>query len=211
MNAQDLLTAVESDGKGPLSERAALELLLARAEAGMAQPFLDACFHAKFVVRSQEVLRRIGPGADGFDKLSAEFQAGVERTMTLLRTIVKEAPGPERDRFVAGMLAVDGAALERFLSLCVDLARIKNWEVDGRPLPFGPSSAAAPDRPAVVPGSSSMVLLRRAARLALVLFVLLLIFDGPDSVPGWVVSVMLLGLFIVIEISAARHQKEKGT
>lgn len=211
MTIPEFLTAVETDGKGPLSDREALTLLLQRASEGMAQPFLDACFQAKFLVRSQEVMRRIGRGAEGFDRMAAEFRSGVERTMTLLRTVVKEAPTGPRDSFVLTHLQTDGESFARFLALCSDLSRIKNWEVDGRPLPFvggGPippvHSTASRSR------TDTMKDVLRASRLALLVFILLLIFEGPASILGWIASFIIVGLFVVIEFSAARAQNEKG-
>jgi hypothetical protein len=211
MTIPDFLTALEADGKGPVSDREALTLLLQRASEGMAQPFLDACFHAKFLVRSQEVMRRIGRGAEGFDLMAAEFQAGVERTMTLVRTVVKEAPTASRGRFVQSYLQTDGESFARFLALCSDLARIKNWEVDGRTLPF---AGGGPEPPVVSNASSSrtdtMKDVLRASRLALLVFILLLIFEGPTSILGWIAAFIIVGLFVVIEFTAARAQNETG-
>ena len=210
MKISEFLTLLETDGKGPVDNREAVMLLLEQAERGLAQPFLDACFHAKFLVRSQDVMRRIGRGADGFDQIAVEFQSGVERTMTLLRTIVKEAPTERRDHFLHEHVRPEGEAFARFLSLCTDLARIKNWEVDGRPLPF----VAAPSTPSNImtpqPGMTFMKDLLRASRLALVLFIVLLIFDGPASILGWITAFIIVGLFVVVEYAAARHQQEHG-
>ncbi|MCU0454616.1 MAG: hypothetical protein MUE68_13260 [Bacteroidetes bacterium] len=212
MTVQEFLTMLESDGKGPLSDREALTLLVQRAAEGLSQPFLDACFHAKFLVRSQEVMRRIGRGAEGFDLMAAEFQAGVERTTTLLRTVVKEAPAESRDRFVREYLQTDRGSFSRFLSLCNDLTRIKNWEVDGRPLPFLPSmsSVTLSSPTASISRADTMKDLLRASRLALLLFVLLLIFEGPVSILGWITAFIIMGLFVVIEYTAARQQNEQG-
>ncbi len=210
MKNAEFLTLLETDGKGPVGNREAVMLLLEQAERGLAPPFLDACFQAKFLIRSQEVMRRIGRGADGFDKMAAEFQSGVERTMTLLRTVVKEAPTERRDRFLHEHVRPEGEAFARFLSLCADLARIKNWEVDGRPLPFVSASSTPSDTMTPQRGMASMKDLLRALRLALVLFIILLIFDGPASIFGWITAFIIVGLFVVVEYAAARHQQEHG-
>lgn len=212
MTIPEFLSALEADGKGALSDREAVTLLLQRASEGMAQPFLDACFHAKFLVRSQEVMHRIGRGAEGFDQMAAEFQSGVERTMTLLRTVVKEAEAGPRDRFVRDHLQTEGGSFARFLALCHDLTRVKNWEVDGRPLPFQPAASSPP--PTLSSSSKTrtdvMKDLLRASRLALLLFILLLIFEGPASILGWITAFIIGGLFIVIEFTAARALNETG-
>ena len=74
--------------------------LLDFARHGMQQAFDDAIFHAKFVVKTQEIMKRIGPGGDGFDKLSAEFKVSLEKTTTLLKTLVKEAPEETKRNFM---------------------------------------------------------------------------------------------------------------
>lgn len=50
----------------------------------------------------------------------------------------------------------------------------------------------------------------RASRLALLVFMLLLIFEGPASILGWIAAFVIVGLFVVIEFTAARSQNEKG-
>jgi hypothetical protein len=50
----------------------------------------------------------------------------------------------------------------------------------------------------------------RASRLALLVFILLLIFEGPTSILGWIAAFIIVGLFVVIEFTAARAQNETG-
>ncbi|MEK6651067.1 MAG: hypothetical protein AABY75_08820 [Bacteroidota bacterium] len=207
---EEFLVALEDEGKRPLNQREALGMLLDRAAEGMEQAFLDACFHAKFLVRAQEVMRRIGRDGEGFDKMSAEFQAGVGRTTTLLRTMVKDAPELLKDRITKEYLQLQPDVLQRFLGLCADLARVKNWEVDGRPMPFGSAhrtpaaSSASPTR------SDVMKNLLRASRLALLLFILLLVLEGPVTILGWITAFLIVGLFIVVEVEAAHVPRQPG-
>lgn len=207
---EEFLVILEDEGKRPLNQREALGLLLDRASEGMEQVFLDACFQAKFLVRAQEVMRRIGRNGEGFDKMAAEFQAGVERTTGLLRTLVKDAPEPLRHRITKEYLQLQPEALQRFLGLCADLARVKNWEVDGRPLPFAPEprnpagSTASPMRTDVMKN------LLRASRLAFLLFILLLIIEGPVTILGWITACAIVALFIVVEYAAAHVPRETG-
>lgn len=204
---EQLIDSLEQDGKGSLNHRDMLVLLLDRASEGMAQLFLDACFHAKFVVRTQEVMRRIGKDGEGFDKLSAEFQAGVERTSDLLRAMVKDATGPVKGRLTAHFLDLSPEALQRLLELCSDLSRIKNWEVDGRPLPFVSNSLKPPTtRPAERGEKVSPIRVSRANRVAMSLFVLLLIMEPPITIIGWITAVVIAGLMLVVEYESL-HSK----
>ncbi len=205
--AEQFLVSLEEDGKGRLLHREMMTLLLDRASEGMDQVFLDACFHAKFVVRTNEVMRRIGKDGEGFDKLASEFQAGIERTSNLLRTMVKDATGPLKGLLTGHYLELNPESLQRFLELCADLSRVKNWEVDGRPLPFVSSSLRAPSTaPAVRSerGPSSHV--RRANRVALALLVLLMVMEPPVTTIGWITAVVIAGLMLVVEVESV-HPK----
>ena len=110
--------------------------LLDFARHGMQQAFDDAIFHAKFVVKTQEIMKRIGPGGDGFDKLSAEFKVSLEKTTTLLKTLVKEAPEETKRNFISQFLSLESASFDRLMRLFADLSWLKNWQVDGKPLPY---------------------------------------------------------------------------
>lgn len=205
--AEQFLESLEQDGKGPVYHREMMTLLVDRASEGMAQVFLDACFQAKFVVRTQEVMRRIGKDGEGFDKLSAEFQAGAERTSTLLRTMVKDATGPVKGRLTGSYIDLSPENFQRFLELCSDLSRIKNWEVDGRPLPFLSSTLRAPSTaPAVRSERRSSHHVTRANRVSLALLVLLMVVEPPVTTIGWITAVVIAGLMIVVEVESA-HPK----
>ncbi|MEK6565960.1 MAG: hypothetical protein AABZ41_04560, partial [Bacteroidota bacterium] len=101
--------------------------------------FNDAIFHAKFVVKSQDVMKRIGPTGEGYDKLSTEFSASVEKASALLKTLVKEAPDEVKQQFVRMFFSMDQDSLSRLMRLFADLSWVKNWQVDGRPLPYSDS------------------------------------------------------------------------
>ena len=109
--------------------------LLECAGRGLQQLFDDAIFQAKFVVKTQDIMKRIGPAGDGFDKLSAEFGAGFEKTTTLLKTLVKDAPEEEKARFVSDFLTLNDESFSRLMKLFGDMSWVKNWQVDGKPLP----------------------------------------------------------------------------
>ncbi|HEY6951870.1 MAG TPA: hypothetical protein VI758_05650, partial [Bacteroidota bacterium] len=109
---------------------------------GLDDLFRDALFQAKFATKTREVMDRIGRGGEGFDKLSAEFQASIEKTSALLKTIVKESPDETKQLFVDKFFALDQNSFSNFLTLLQDLSWLKNWELDGNPLPLeqGPST-----------------------------------------------------------------------
>ena len=116
---------------------AELETLLRAADArGLRRMLMDAAFHAKFAVKTRDLVKRIGPGADGFEKLSSECQSSIERSIELLRAIIKEEHEPAKSLFVEKFFAVDRGSLADLFQLFSDLAWMKNWEIDGKEIPI---------------------------------------------------------------------------
>ena len=96
----------------------------------------DAAFHAKFVTRAFDIMRRIGRDAEGFGKMESEFKVSSEKAMTLIRTLVKDAPDETKRQFMDKFLAPAEENLPRVMQLLAELAWIKNWMVDGKSLPW---------------------------------------------------------------------------
>lgn len=96
----------------------------------------DAVFHAKFVTRAFEIMRRIGRDAEGFAKMEAEFKTSAEKALTLLRTLVKDSPDEMKQHFLQNFFSPSEENLPRVLSLFAELTWVKNWMVDGKPLPW---------------------------------------------------------------------------
>lgn len=114
----------------------AIAVLLDEAHArGSMQIFEDLVFLAKFLSKSYDILRRIGPDGEGFQKVSAEFQASLEKSNTLVKTLVKEMPEDVKQKMADSFLRVDQESMSRFMELMRELAWVKNWMVDGKPLP----------------------------------------------------------------------------
>ena len=127
---------LELYAKHRLSFPAEIAQFISLIHAKNSEVFEDAIFHAKFAVKSQEIMKRIGPDGEGYDKLSAEFRASVEKTSTLLKTLVKESPDELKLHMVKTFFEMNPEAFQHFMGLLVDLSWIKNWQVDGRPLPY---------------------------------------------------------------------------
>jgi hypothetical protein len=169
------------------------------------QVFRDIIFHAKFAVKSKEIMSRIGADGEGFDKLSTEFQNSIEKTSALLKTIVKESPEEIKQRFVNDFFSLDHTSFANFTGLLEDLSWVKNWEVDGKPMPLE-NTLSDEHTGDDVPGAESGRV-RKSSILGLTLMTLLLIIDPPVSYLGWSVAIVvdLLLLYIVV---ASRTTKE---
>lgn len=110
--------------------------LLARAkQLGDVQSFEDLIFVAKFVSKSIDVMRRIGPDADGYQKLATEFSENAKRARILAKSLVEHADAADNRRFAGEYFGNDQVSFDRFLGLLSDLGWVKNWRVDGKPLP----------------------------------------------------------------------------
>ena len=96
----------------------------------------DAAFHAKFITRSFDIMRRIGRDAEGYMKLESEFKTSSEKALTLLRTLVKDSPDDVKRHFLDNFFSPHEENLPRVLQLLAELTWIKNWMVDGKALPW---------------------------------------------------------------------------
>ena len=95
------------------------------------QDVLTLSFHAKFLARASEVMKRIGRQGEGYDKLSAEFSAQMETARALLLHMTEFTPAMKasfEDRF----LGLTPPTLQNFLSFMQDISWIKNREIDNR-------------------------------------------------------------------------------
>jgi len=102
---------------------------------GMMQVFEDLIFVAKFLSKSFDLLGRIGPDGEGYGKISAEFQANLEKANTYVKTLAKESPEPLKQHMVDTFLRLDHESMAAFMALVRELAWVKNWTLDGKPLP----------------------------------------------------------------------------
>jgi hypothetical protein len=130
------LKELEAYAKITLRFKEEIGLLLDQSrESGKMQVFEDVVFFSKFVSKSHELIKRIGPGGEGYDKLSAEFQSGIEKTTSLLKTIVKEMPEDMKIRFMGRFFGMDPDSFASLMALVRELSWVKNWMLDRRKVP----------------------------------------------------------------------------
>ena len=102
--------------------------------------FDEAIFLGKFVTKSLGVMKRIGVDGDGYDKLSAEFQASLGKVASLLKDIGEGVPEDVRRSQTALFFNLTQESLDRLMPLLSDLAIVKNWVLDGKQIPQQPAS-----------------------------------------------------------------------
>jgi hypothetical protein len=99
------------------------------------EAFEEAIFLAKFITKSAGVMKRIGPDGDGYEKLTLEVEAGIQKASSLLKSINHGCSDDVRQSQSAMFFAMSHEAVERLMRLFADLALIKNWVLDKKPLP----------------------------------------------------------------------------
>lgn len=196
------------------------QLLECANRFGMTEVFEDASFHAKFVLRAREVMQRVGKDGDGFDKLAAEHQTSIEKTTTLIRTLVKEADEEVKQRFVKDFFALDQESFSRLNGLLADLSQVKNWQVDGKPLPWPHAAqttqSSRSKASTAEPGAHEMKKVSSTIFLLLALFIAYVLLDPPVSTLGWVCVFLIVGLLIynvlaMRDLRRARSQSNKSS
>jgi hypothetical protein len=111
------------------------ELLQIIVQTGLVNEFEELIFQAKFLVRTQEIMRRIGPGAEGFQKLYTAFQSGMKKSIDILKILISGATAEFAQKFVETFLTMKNESIDRLTNLFTDLSWVKNWQIDGKPLP----------------------------------------------------------------------------
>jgi hypothetical protein len=99
------------------------------------EAFEEAIFLAKFITKSAAVMKRIGPDGDGYEKLSLELEAGIQKASSLLKSVSQSCPDNVRQLQSTMFFAMSHEAVERLMRLFADLALVKNWVLDKKPLP----------------------------------------------------------------------------
>jgi hypothetical protein len=181
------------------------ELLQIVMQTGLASEFEDLIFQAKFLVRTQKIMRRIGPGMDGFEKLSTEFQTSMKKSIDILNMLVERVPSDIARKLTNMFVVMETGSFSRLMKLFSDLSYIKNWQVDGKPLPYEKKSEVVldyqdgtkkkePKEKASVP----LVRIQKSALLCVILFLLFLFIDSPVTIFGWILSLGIEAFLVYI-------------
>jgi hypothetical protein len=165
------------------------ELLQIVLQTGLVCEFEGLIFQAKFLVRTQEIMKRIGPGMDGFEKLSTEFQSSVKKSIDFLNLLVERAPSDAARKLTDTFIVMETDSFNRLMKLSSDLSCIKNWQVDGKPLPYETKSAVKLSLQNIVEGNVHgekinliLVRIQKSALLCAILFLLFLLIDSPVTI-----------------------------
>jgi hypothetical protein len=190
------------------------ELLQIVVQTGLVGEFEDLIFQAKFLVRTQEIMKRIGPGMDGFEKLSTEFQSSVKKSINFLNMLVERAPSDVARKLTDMFIVMETDSFNRLMKLLSDLSWIKNWQVDGKPLPYEMKSDVKLSLQNIEEGDVHgekinliLVQIQKSALLCAILFLLFLLIDSPVTIFGWILSlgIAVFLMYIILQIYSIKR------
>lgn len=209
----EFVAAVESFSNRKLHHPAEIgELLQIAVQTGLIKEFEELVFQAKFLTRTQDVMRQIGNSAEGYDKLLKEFGASQKKSIDLVQIMLRRA-APDVQKHVSDLfLSIESDSFARQMNLYTDLSWIKNWQIDGKPLPYETKPPTTSDKPDVLslkkeefPQAKDVLLLFRIMKIAILtagMFILFLLLDPPVTIGGWILSLGIAAMlaYIVIQI-----------
>jgi hypothetical protein len=184
-------------------------LLQIAMQSGRTGKLEELCFQAKFLVKINEIMKRIGPGADGFEKLSSEFQSGVQNARDIINMLVQQAPVETATTFTDSFINMQNDSFHRFINLLVDLSWIKNWQIDGNALPYEKKTTSAQNHKDGTSNKGNvektlvpLVQIERSALMALILLVLFFFIDSPVTLLGWILSlgIAVFLAYIILQV-----------
>lgn len=128
-----LVDALAQKAHRPFSHPHELALLIELAHRGDKLHVLDELsFFAKFAHKTYGIMQRIGAEAEGYDKLSKEFADAVEKSKSLLLTLLENAERGTQEQFRRNVFGMSPAALQNLLALLHDLSWYKNYLIDSK-------------------------------------------------------------------------------
>jgi hypothetical protein len=189
------------------------ELLQIAVETGLTDEFEELIFQAKFLTWTQDVMRQISHDAEGFEKLSTEFNSGIKISMELMKMLVGRAAVDVTRRYSEGFFAIETESISRLMKLYSDLSWVKNWQIDGKSLPYETKSPVITSIQENVnfqtiekqqnnKSIKHLSRIQKSAMLSVILLVLFLLIDPPATILGWIISLWIAALltYIVVQI-----------
>jgi hypothetical protein len=127
----ELLRVLENMSGSRLRRREDLGTLVELATRYQLNTTLEELvFQAKFISKSYGIMKRIGKGGEGYERLSKEFSGSIRNAIELTRALVQAAPEDVRSHFAERYFPLTTDGVEEFLALANDLRRYKDWLLD---------------------------------------------------------------------------------
>lgn len=125
------LEALDRFAPHPLKRPDDFALLCEGAYLGGKERHLEElAFLGKFVLRTLGIMKRIGSGGEGYDRLAAESEAVLEKIREHWAALAEEISPEERKLLHTRYLALTPDAFQELLALLEDAGWYKNWSID---------------------------------------------------------------------------------
>ena len=113
-----------------------ITLLLEATRSGKKEEaFEEMIALAKFIVKSQRIVARVGPDGEGHEQLTKEMESGIHRLCDLLREIIQHSGEQTQEHFRHFFFEINQTGFANLMNVIHDLMTVKNWTLDGHPLP----------------------------------------------------------------------------
>ncbi|MFZ4619797.1 MAG: hypothetical protein ACOYNS_04500 [Bacteroidota bacterium] len=110
-----------------------LGALLQIAEEHSKQELLDdLAFSSKFIIKSFELMQRIGKDGNGYEKLSSEFASQISKSQSVLKQLLEFSDEMTRRNFSGNYLEMNTLTMQNLMQLYHDLGWYKNYQIDQR-------------------------------------------------------------------------------
>jgi hypothetical protein len=178
------------------------ELLHLSVQKGQTDKLEELFFQVKFLVRTQEIMKRIGPSAQEFVKVSNEFQLNFKSAVTCLQDLVRRSEIQEE--YERKFLSFETESFGSCMKFFADLSVIKNWLIDGNPLPYQKKADVhekKQEKQHEGKGSNPFVRIQQSACLGSLFVLLLLCIDPPVTILGWCLSlgIAVFLMYIILQ------------
>jgi hypothetical protein len=127
-----LSTINEASGK-MLKRSMDLGALIEIAEQhSMQEQLNDLAFSSKFIIKSFDLMQRIGNDANGYEKLSQEFSDQIQKSQNLIKQFLDRTDAMTRAHFTGNYLEMNTLTMQNLMQLFHDLGWYKNYQIDQR-------------------------------------------------------------------------------
>jgi hypothetical protein len=132
-HTKTLLSTI-NDASGKMLKRSMdLGALIEIAQQHSLQDQLDdLAFSSKFIVKSFELMQRIGKDGNGYEKLSLEFSDQIQKAQVLMKQFLDHADGMTNAHFSGNYLEMNTLTMQNLMQLFHDLSWYKNYLIDQR-------------------------------------------------------------------------------
>ncbi len=132
-STRTLLSNINDASGKTLKRSLDLGALLQIAEEHSLQVLLDdLAFSSKFIMKSYELMQRIGRDGNGYEKLSVEFTAQITKSQSVLRQLLEKSDTATRTHFSGQYLEMNTLTMQNLMQLYHDLSWYKNFQIDQR-------------------------------------------------------------------------------